>query len=229
MASHRDHGGGVSRAGGGGVPGDCAIHSGGQTRVLSLQTLRPEAPWYTITERIYRQLLTDALGDRVDYYTELLDVNHFPDPSYESDFEDYLVRKYDNRPIDLLIANGITAAALAGRLQARLASHPPIVFIGVVTERPVPKSTGHTFGFAMKESLDLALRVHPDTRHVFLVCGTSPADAWYEDEFRSQVPAPPPGVEFTFLRGLSDARVDRSAGGAAGALDCLSGRAHVRW
>ena len=175
----------------------------GQTRVLSLQTLRPETPWYVTTDRIYRQRLTDALGDRVEYYTELLDVNHFPDPAYESDFEDYLVRKYHNRPIDVLLAHGITATAVAGRLQARLASHPPIVFTGVVEERPGPKSTGHTFGFAMKESLELALRVHPDTRHVFLVCGTSPADEWYENEFRSQLPTPPSGVAFTSLRGLS--------------------------
>ena len=58
-------------------------------------------------------------------------------------------------------------------------------------------------GGAFKESLDLALRVHPDTRHVFLVFGASSLDAWNESKFRSQVPAPPPGVEFTFLRGYS--------------------------
>ena len=164
----------------------------------------------------------------LDYYSELLDRYHFPDPSYESDFEDYLVRKYGGRTIDLLIANGPDEAALAGRLQARLPSQPPIVFIGLDARRPVPKSTGHTYRYAMKESLDLALRVHPDTRHVFVVCGASPLDAWYEDEFRSQVPAPPRGVEFTFLRGHSRACVDRSAGGAAGALHCLSGHAQFR-
>ena len=86
------------------------------------------------------------------------------------------------------------------------------MFTSVVKERPVPKSTGQTFGFAMKESLELALRVHPDTRHVFLVCGTSPADEWYENDFRSQVPTPPPGVAFTSLRGLSVAALtDRLA------------------
>ena len=64
----------------------------------------------------------------------------------------------------------------------------------------------------MKESLDLALRVHPDTRHVFVVCGASPQDAWNENEFRSQVPAPPRGVEFTFLRGhFEPALTDRLA------------------
>ena len=151
-----------------------------------------------------------AIG--LDYYSELLDRHHFPDPSYESDFEDYLVRKYGDRTIDLLIANGPDEAALAGRLQARLASQPPIVFIGLDARRPVPKSTGYTYRYAMKESLDLALRVHPDTRHVFVVCGASPLDAWYENEFRSQVPAPPRGVEFTFLRGHSvPALTDRLA------------------
>ncbi len=176
----------------------------GQTRVVSLETLRPETPASVTTERIYRQRLSDALGDRLDYNSELLNVYHFPDPLYESQFEDYLVRKYHNRPIDLLLANGPTAAAVAGRLQTRLASHPPVVIVfRSASERPVGKSTGHTFGIAMKESLELALRVHPDTRHVYLVCGTSPEETWYEDYFHSQVPMPPPGVEFTYLRGLS--------------------------
>ena len=157
-------------------------------------------------------MLGDALGDRLDYYSELLNRHQFPDPSYVSDFEDYLVRKYRDRRIDLLIANGTDEAALAGRLQARLTSQPPIVVIGHNARRPVPKSTGHTYRYAMKESLDLALRVHPDTRHVFVVCGTSPLDAWYENEFRSQVPAPPRGVEFTFLRGhFEPALTDRLA------------------
>ena len=55
----------------------------------------------------------------------------------------------------------------------------------------------------MKESLDLALRIHPDTREVFLVSGASPHDKWHEAEFHSQVPGPPPGVRFTSLQGLS--------------------------
>ena len=147
-------------------------------------------------------MLGDALGARLDYYSELLNRYHFPDPSYESDFEDYLVRKYADRTIKLLIANGPDEAELAGRLQARLPSQPPIVFVEH-DARPVPKSTGYMFRRAFKESLDLALRVHPDTRHVFVVSGASSLDAWNESTFRSQVPAPPPGVEFTFLRGYS--------------------------
>jgi signal transduction histidine kinase len=174
-----------------------------QTRVLSLHTLPKDAAFIDTTERIYRSVLASALGDRLDYSSEQLADYHFPDPSGESEFEDYLVRKYRDRPIDLLLASGVTAAIFAGRLQARLPSHPPIVFSGLFTERPVPKSTGYAYQYAMKESLDLALRIHPDTREVFLVSGASPHDKWHEAEFRSQVPVPPPGVRFTSLQGLS--------------------------
>ena len=75
----------------------------------------------------------------------------------------------------------------------------------------------------MKESLDLALRVHPDTRHVFVVCGASPTDAWYENEFRSQVPDAAARRGVHLLARTLRAGADRPAGGAAGALDCLSG------
>jgi hypothetical protein len=134
-----------------------------QVRVLSLDTLPPDSVWTTIAERIYRRSLRDAFGDQVEFYSERLDVYNFPDPSFESDFEDFLVRKYENRPMDLLIAGGKTAAAFAGRLQARFAAHPPIVFHGTFNEKPVPKSAGYSFEYALKQSLDLALRVHPDT------------------------------------------------------------------
>ena len=91
-------------AGGRGMPGDCAIHSRADAGPVVANATSSETPWLLTTDRIYRQRLTAALGDRVDYYWELLDVHHFPDPAYESDFEDYLVRKYHNRPIDVLLA-----------------------------------------------------------------------------------------------------------------------------
>ena len=179
-----------------------------QTGVLSLYTARdnggilPEtAPYYKIREQTYRRVLGGALGDQLAYYSELFDRYRSPHPSYQSDDEDYLVRKYADRTIKLLIANGSDAAALAGRLQGRLPSQPPIVFVEH-DARPVPKSTGHTYRWAYKESIDLALRVHPDTRHVFVVCGASSGDARSEERFRSEVPEPH-GVEFTYLRGYS--------------------------
>ncbi len=180
-----------------------------QTGVLTLYTARdngilPEtAPYYKVREQTYRRVLGGALGDQLAYYSELFDPSRLPHAS-QSDDEDYLVRKYADRMIKLLIANGPEEAALAGRLQARLPSEPPIVFVNH-DARPVPKSTGHSYRWAHKESIDLALRVHPDTRHVFVVCDPSPLN---EERFRSEVPEPQ-GVEFTFLRGYSVSALTR--------------------
>jgi PAS domain S-box-containing protein len=172
-------------------------------RVLSLHTLPPDSVWETIAERIYRESLSKALGDRLDYNSERLDLYNFPDPSFESNLEDYLVRKYQSRGLDLLLASGLNAAVFAGRLQARLPGHPPIVFHGRVDERPVPKSAGYNFEFQFNKSLDLALRVHPRTRHVFVVSGAGEIDKWYDDVFRSQMSVLPHGMDVTRLQGLT--------------------------
>src|SRR5262245_5096998 len=79
-------------------------------RVVSLDTLLPDSYWITTTERIYRERLSEAFGDRLEYFYERLDAYYAPDSSYESEFEDFLVRKYFDRPIDLLIVGGIEAA-----------------------------------------------------------------------------------------------------------------------
>ena len=52
------------------------------TRVLSLQTINPGTLVYPINERIYRERLSDALGDRLDFHSDTLDVVYFPDPLY---------------------------------------------------------------------------------------------------------------------------------------------------
>ena len=174
-----------------------------EVRVLSLHTQPPDSVWEIVTERVYRESLSKALGDRLEYYSERFDVYNFPDASYESDLEAYLVRKYQSLGLDLLLASGVNAAVFAGRLQARLPGRPPIVFHGRVDERPVPGSTGYNFVFQLKKSLDLAMRVHPQARHVFVVSGVGQVDKWYDDVFQTQMQVLPPGVDVTRLQGLS--------------------------
>src|SRR5262245_2640209 len=89
------------------------VPTSGHIRVVSLDTLPPESYWTTTTERIYREKLEEAFGDRLEYHYERLDTYSFPDLSYESDFENFLLRKYHDRPIDLLLVGGIEAAAFA--------------------------------------------------------------------------------------------------------------------
>src|SRR5262245_61303491 len=79
--------------------------AGRHVRVISLDAIPPDSYWAMTYERIFRERLTDAFGDRLAYHYERLEAYGNPDSSYESDFEDYLVRKHHGRPIDLLLAS----------------------------------------------------------------------------------------------------------------------------
>ena len=174
-------------------------------------------------------MLGDALGDQLDYYSELLDRYHFPDPSYESDFEDYLVRKYADRRIKLLIANGPDEAALAGRLQARLAvstadrvRRPRCAAASSEIDRPyVSVAIERVAGFGAAGASRHPSRVRR-ARRISAGCTE-----------RSRVSLS--GARAAARRGVHllarrlAACVDRPAGGAAGALHCLSGHGPVRW
>ena len=106
------------------------------------------APYYTIRERIYRKVLGEALGNQLDYYSELLNL-----PLSRSVVRVRLRRlpgaQVCRPPDRLLIANGPDAAALAGRIQAQLLSQPPIVFVehergGQFRSRPAIHIGGHS-------------------------------------------------------------------------------------
>ena len=184
----------------------------GRTGVLTLYSVSQDAPagafpepapYYALRERTYRKVLGDALGDQLDYYSELLDRYHFPGASYESDIEDFLVRKYADRMIKVLIANGPVEADLAGagtgaaRVSAANRVPRPRRAAAGSTNRPAIR-----IGGPFKESLDLALRVHPDTRHVFVLRGASLRDGGTKRNFALRCPCRR-GVEFTFLSGYS--------------------------
>ena len=129
--------------------------------------------------------------------------------------------------IKLLIANGPDEAALAGRLQARLPSQPPIVFVGArcaassEIDRPyvsVCHERVARFGAAGA------------SRHPSRVRRARRITAGCTERRRVSLA----GARAAARRGVHllarrlRACVDRSAGGAAGALHCLSGHAQFR-
>ena len=172
-----------------------------QKRVLVLYALSQEMPAYSILERIYPRALAEGLPGGLDYYSELIDVSRFEDPDYETAVIDFFLRKYRDREFDLVIANGPTEMAFAAKILPRLSPDAALVFNGGDVRRTA-NSTGLSYSFAMKESLDLALRLQPETSRIFVVGGVSDFDRYYADAFRRQVQTPPQGVTLTYLMGV---------------------------
>jgi signal transduction histidine kinase len=172
-------------------------------QVLVLNSARQNEQFYVISEREMPRLLTEGLGDDVDFYTEYFDVGRFPHPDYETVYLDFLRRKYKERHLDLLLVMGDPAADFVSRNRDVLFSGTPVVFYTLSPPpRPIANSTGLLNKLQFGPSIGLALALQPDLEHVYVVVGTTGLDPSRESQARAEFRAFEGRVAFTYLSGL---------------------------
>ena len=172
-------------------------------QVLVLNSARQNEQFYVVSEREMPRLLTEGLGDGVDFYAEYFDVGRFPHPDYETVYLDFLRRKYKERHLDLLLVMGDPAADFVSRNRDVLFSGTPVVFYTLSPPpNPIANSTGLLNKLQFGPSLELALALQPDLKHVYVVVGTTGLDPSRESQARAEFRAFEGRVEFTYLSGL---------------------------
>ena len=156
-------------------------------------------------ESFKAQLQLDRRQD-VEYFPEYFELSRFPDEKHIVSFRDYLKAKYAERPVDVVVASA--DAPLKFLLQDRTDLFPgsPIVF--VATDPPKADvlasgagATGIHYKNAYRETIDLALRLHPKTQRVFLVSGSQQQDRRYEKVVQQELSGFKK-VEITYLTDL---------------------------
>ena len=172
-------------------------------QVLVLNSARQNEQFYVVSEREMPRLLTEGLGDGVDFYAEYFDVGRFPHPDYETVYLDFLRRKYKERHLDLLLVMGDPAADFVSRNRDVLFSGTPVVFYTLSPPpHPIANSTGLLNKLQFGPSIELALALQPDLEHVYVVVGTTGLDPSRESQARAEFRAFEGRVEFTYLSGL---------------------------
>ena len=178
-----------------------------QKRVLLLYTARRDAPGTSAVEKTLQKSLNDGLAGGLDYYNEYVDVASFPEQSYQSALRDFLRRKYARNQFDLIVTVGGTSLNFIVRYGAELFPGVPVVFLGpgahtVRGLRLGPNFTGQVERLDLLGSVDVALRLQPRTRRVFVVSGASESDRFYETLARQQLREFEGRVELIYLAGL---------------------------
>ena len=117
----------------------------------------------------------------VELFVETMDTMWFDRSEIEPEFLSLFRKKYGTRKIDLLIAAGADALEAAQRLRESLQWTVPIVFYNIAEDalrgRAIqPNTVGVALRFDLPGTLDLAVRLQPDARHIVVVSGTSPYD-----------------------------------------------------
>jgi PAS domain S-box-containing protein len=159
-----------------------------------------------LDQELHAALESSAPG-RVEYYSEYLDTNQFPGENQALILRDYLRRKYAGVAIDVVIA--ITNPPLDFLLKNRreLFPHTPIVFsIGAAARAPgMPEAgaTGIVTANTFRETVDLALKLHPGTKQLFVISGTLSHDKSRESAARTELQVFKDKVVITYLTDLS--------------------------
>ncbi len=174
-------------------------------RVLAIHAFEPGVPVDALFTAGFRAAL--PLGPALELYSEHIDRQHFPDPAYAEGFRRWLREKYAQAPPDVVAALGVDALEFLADPATTPFPDVPVVF-GMVADGAVdlsrlpPSFTGVTEYYAVRETLDLALALFPDTRHVALVGGASPLDRPLNDLLRREVLAAGRPVDVIGLFGL---------------------------
>ncbi len=178
-----------------------------QPRVLVLYSDERLLPANIIADEAIRTTLAAGIPGGVEFHSEFLDSARFPGEAHELRQRDFLRAKYQQRPPALLIAGGAPALDFLVKHRSELFRNVPIVYCSVAGDRPELQSDKGIAGVPVftgaGPALELALRLHPETRQVALVWGSGARDQEMTARFREDLRTFEGRVAITVLTGLS--------------------------
>jgi signal transduction histidine kinase len=140
-----------------------------------------------------------------EYHAEYFEPNQFPGDLQAIALRDYLQRKYSDRRMDVVIAMSVPAADFLLKYRDDLFPTVPIVFHAVNRTELNQRGAGSSGVIpdnAQAQTLDLALRFHRSTEHVFVINGTIEKDKYVETVLKGQFKGLEGKVPITYLTDL---------------------------
>jgi signal transduction histidine kinase len=185
-----------------------ALPASSATRhVVLLYDERLELPGLAALDAELTSTLTSNSSDPIEIYREEMDLSRFSSDTYRTLLRDFLRAKYANKKIDVAVA--VIGPALDFLLDNGDTIFPgtPIVFCAVdrkeLGDRSLPP---HVRGILLKRefapTLEIALRIHPQTTGVVFVAGTSEFDKRLLDQARSEFHVYRNRLVFSYLTDL---------------------------
>ena len=178
-----------------------------EKRVLILFTNQSDLPAYQIVEKGIKSSLDAGHEFHIKYFIEYMDYYRNPDQTHNQLLLDLYHHKFSNHRIDLVIPFGPPALSFVIAHSNDLFSQVPVVFSGILREQIKglnlsPTVTGVLADIDYAGLLEIALRIHPQTRHVAVVNGASVTGLLYEKEFRKALAPYARRLDFIYLTRL---------------------------
>jgi signal transduction histidine kinase len=175
-------------------------------RVVIFYELGLSSPAVALLDRELRATL-DTSPFQIELYPEYFETTLFSNPADQKRLRDSFVQKYLERKPDLIIAVGPSPVEFMVENHERFFKNIPVVFGGTSeAQAGFPRLnsyfTGNWEEFEPAKTMDAALQLQPDTRHVVIVGGVSTYDRRLESIFRQQLRSYETRLEISFLTDL---------------------------
>jgi len=173
-------------------------------RVLALYWYGKDFP---INVDLDRGLQTAFRDGGIEYHAEYFEPNQFPGEGQVTALRDYLRRKYSDRKVNVVIAMSFVSADFILKYRDDLFPNVPIVFHTANRTQLSQRVAGTNFPGVVPDNnqartLDVALRLHPATEHVFVINGTIEKDKAVEAILKEQLRGFESKVAISYLTDL---------------------------
>lgn len=145
---------------------------------------------------------------QIELYQESLELTLFPDEVSRRRFREEFVRKYSDRKLDVIIAAGSDSLKFVAESHESFLRNTPIIFCQILGEipdglRPDIHFTGVLGRLHPEETLNVALRLLPRTKHVVVTGGMGKFDYRWEAIAKQSFHNYESKLEFTYLTDLT--------------------------
>lgn len=170
--------------------------------VLVIYSYKSGQPFHDLVGRSIRETFEGQTRHTIEVFNEYLDISRFPQERYRQELVRFMRRKYPDLRPDLIITVNSPALDFMGKYGATLFPRVPTIFCAPEGRDLPPGMTGTTARFAYGETLELALKLHPGTKEVVVIGGTSETDLHQLALAREQLSDFGNRVGITYLTGL---------------------------
>lgn len=175
-------------------------------RILILYEVGTAYPDPNLVDQGIRAAL-DTSPFKLEVYREYMESILFPDPADQQRFQEFYIRKYQNRRPDVIITLGPTPLKFMVEMRDRGFPGTPVVFCypnwqpGTLTL--APDFTGVENDLSPFETIQAALRLQPGTRHIIVVAGNAFVDTQIEAMVKEQLRPYEGHFDVSYLTGLT--------------------------
>src|SRR5262245_34831174 len=150
-------------------------------RVLIISTGSRFSPGFALVDQGILEALGKIPSPQIETYAENLDILRFPTERFQRIFTEYLTEKYAAQPPDLIILVFIGNLGIAGELLHQLFPGAPVIVAGfteeeVRTDQFGPLVSGIAQRVDPRATIELILRLQPETRRIVVIGGTAEID-----------------------------------------------------